>query len=221
MEQELKQEGAVEEQVTETPSEPVSKATPPEEKATSERIRGEEEFRKIQSMKDKAEAALQSAQKELQELRKFNEQQRLETRKKELDALADDPDGLAKVRHRHQLEDEITRLEQKRLEEEGAVARKYDQAANLAKEYNLNLDEARELLDATSPKEMELMAKLKAVEKAKVPIPKEEKTGFPKPDSGTSDAGADSDEAFLKRWNAGIEPVTKESMARAQKIINK
>ena len=201
MEKELKQEGAVEEQPKEEISEGVSKATPTEEKKTSEIIRGEEEYRKIQSMKDKAEAALQSAQKELQELRKFNEQQRLETRKKELDALSDDPDGLAKVRHRHQLEDEITRLEQKRLEEEGAVARKYDQAANLAKEYNLNLDEARELLDATSPKEMELMAKLKAVEKAKGQDKVQEKGGF-RPDSNTSDAAPSDFKQLQKNFIA-------------------
>ena len=187
MEKVENQEGVVEEQVKEEISKPVSQATSTEEKATSEKQKDDDWKRTMQSRTDKAEHEARIAKEELQELRKFNEQQRLETRKKELEALSDDPDGLAKVRHRHQLEDEITRLEQKRLEEEGAVARKYDQAANLAKEYNLNLDEARELLDATSPKEMELMAKLKAVEKAKGQDKVQKEGGF-RPDSNTSDA---------------------------------
>ena len=185
MEQELNQEGAVEETPKEEISAEALKATSTEEKATSQRT--EEEFRKLQSMKDKAEAQFKSVQQELQELRKEREQQMLESRKRELEALADDPEGQSTARRKHQLEDEVRRLEQRRAEEEGAVQRKYDQAAELAKQYELSLQDARELLDATSPKEMELMAKLKATERGKTPS-KTPNSGF-KPDSGTSDAG--------------------------------
>jgi len=220
MEQELNQKGAVAEPQPEEISPAVSKPTSAEDKATSERQRTEEEFRKIQSLKDKAEAQAQSVQKELQELRKANEQQRLEQRKREIEALADDPDGQDKVRMKHRLDDELRILEERRTEEEGAVQRKYDQADSLAKQYGLTLTDARELLGAKTPPEMELMAQLKAMKQEKVLASKQEEGSF-KPDSGTSDAGSDSDEAFQKAWNAGDLPASKENIERAKKIINK
>jgi hypothetical protein len=222
MEQELTQEGEVKEQVQETPSEPVSEATSPEEKATSEKQYSESEWRKMQSLKDKAEAKAQSHEKELQELRNKMEQQLLMERQKEIDALADDPDGLAKAKHKHKLEDDIRKLEEQRQDAESAVQRKYDHALLLAKEHNLSLADARELMDAGSPREMELMAQLKVAEQAKVQTksPPKKEEGFV-PDSNTSDAGTDDDKSFLKKWNSGELPFTKENLQRAQKIINK
>ena len=222
MEQELKQEGEPQEQVTEKPSEPVSEVTSPEEKKTSERTYSEAEWRKMQSMKDVAEAKALQHEKELQELRKKDLERTLADRRKELEALEGEPEEQAKIRRKHQLQDDLTALEEKKQKEEGAVLRKYDQALELAKEHSLSLEDARELMKAETPREMELIAQIKVAEREKIspPTPKEEKTGF-KPDSGTSDAGADDDKAFLERWNAGTEPVTKESMARAQKIVNK
>jgi hypothetical protein len=128
--------------------------------------------------------------------------------------LADDPDGQSKVRLKHQLEDEVKILTEKKQKEEDAVGRKYDQALDLAKEYDLNLQEARELLDATTPKEMELMAKLKTREHEK--SVEKEKTGF-KPDSATSDSGGESDEAFIKSYSEGKSSDHK----RARKILYK
>jgi hypothetical protein len=201
MEQESKQDGVIKEQ----PKEEISKVVPealPVEKATStkaERSYSETEFRKLQSMKDKADAKAKSVEGELQQIRGILEQQRLEQRKKELEALADDPDGQSKVRLKHQLEDEVKILTEKKEKEEDAVGRKYDQALDL---------------DATTPKEMELMAKLKTREHEK--SVEKEKTGF-KPDSATSDFGGESDEAFIKSYSEGKSSDHK----RARKILYK
>jgi len=220
MEQEQTQEGAVEEQVKEEISEPVSEPTSIEEKATSEK--DDEWKRMMQSRTDTAESKAQKLERELQELRNEQNQQRLLQRQKEIEALADEPEEQVKIKRKHQLEDEVRNLEERKLQQEGAVQRKYDQAIELAAKHNLGLADARELMNAETPREMELLAQIKVAEQAKIqkPPPKEEKTGF-KPDSATSDAGGDSDEAFLKGWNSGKIPATKENIERAKKIINK
>jgi hypothetical protein len=224
MEQELKQEEATVEQPKEEISKETPKVTPPEEKKTSEeRTYSESEFRKMQSMKDIADAKAQKYEKQLDELRKIHEQQRLEARKKEIADLEGDTDAQAQARRKHQLEDELTKLEDQKLKDEGAVQRKYDQAIELAQKHNLSLADARELMKAETPREMELMAQVMVAEQATVKEPPKEETKQPflKPDSGTSDAGTDSDEAFINRWNSGEEPATKENMERVNKIIKK
>lgn len=218
MEQESKQVEATEEQVTEKPSEPVSKVTPPEAKKTSERTYSEPEWRKMQSMKDQADAKAQKLEKEVQQLRQLHEQQRLAARQKEIADLEGDSDAQAQAKRKHQLEDDLVKLEEQKNQQEGAVQRKYDQALELATQYDLGLAEARELMKAESPREMELLAQLKVAEIKTVSPPKDT---FPKPDSGTSDAGTDTDEAFQKAFNSGELPATKENIARANKIINK
>jgi len=175
----------------------------------------------MQSRADKAESKAQKLDSELQNLRKEREQQRLEARQKEIAGLADEPDEQAKVRRKHQLEDEVNKLQEVREKEEGAVQRKYDQAIDLARQHSLSLDDARELMNADTPREMELLAQIKVAERTKDSKPPKETTGFPKPDSGTSDAGSDDDASFQKRWNSGDLPATKENIARAEKIINK
>jgi hypothetical protein len=223
MEQESKQEGVPEEQ----PKEEISKETPevtsPEEKATSERTYTEAEWRRMQSMKDTAESKAQRYEQELQELHKRDYERQLADRRRELESLEGDTEGQATVKRKHQLQDEIKDLEEKNKNLRVAVWNKYDQAKTLVKEHNLNPDDIFKLMDETTTEtEMRLMAEnlgLK-VEREK-PQPKTpEKTGF-KPDSGTSDAGADSDKVFLERWNAGDLPATKENLARARKIVNK
>jgi len=222
MENELNQAGEVKEQLKEEISEDASKATSPEEKETSEKQKEDEWKRTMQSRTDKAEFALKSTQTELQKLRSEREQQRLVARRKEIADLEGDTDEQAKVKRKHELEDEVNKLQELKEQEEGAVQRKYDQAIDLARQHSLSLDDARDLMDAGTPKEMELLAQLKVAEKAKgQETPPKEKEGFPKPDSAISDAGGDSDEAFVKGWNAGDIPATKENLARSQKILNK
>lgn len=185
MEKESKQTEATMEQSSEE-LEATPQVTSPAEKAPSERPRTEEEFRKVQSMKDKADATLKSVQSELQELRKANEQQRLEARKKEITDLDGDPDGQTSARRKHQLEDELRDLGQQKEEAEGAVERKYAQAEELGIRYKLSLADTRDLMRAKNPEHMEDLAQLKA-ERAKGQGKVQSETEF-KPDSATSDA---------------------------------
>lgn len=223
MEQELKQAEATTEQPKEEISKETPKVTPPEEKKTSERTYSETEWRKMQSMKDISDSKTQRLERENQALRDRDGQQRKIARQKEYSDLEGDADGQAKVRYKHELEDDNKRLEEKNVELMGQVWDKYDQSIELASQYNLSLSDARELMKAGTSREMELQAQLKVAEKAKVTegSPPKEKEGFPTPDSGTSDAGADDDASFQKRWNSGDLPATKENIARARKIINK
>ena len=187
MEKGNNQEGVVEEPLKKETSE-ASQATSTDEKAASAKQIADDKWKRdMQSRTDKAEFALKSTQDKLQELHKEREQQRLEARRKEIADLDGDTDEQAKVRRKHQLEDEVTKLQDQRTTEEGAVQRKYDQAIDLASQYNLSLEDARELMTAGSPKEMELMAQLKVAEQAKGKT-SPETTGFPKPDSASSDA---------------------------------
>lgn len=224
----MEQESTQVEATVEKPKEEISKETPkvtsPEKKATSERTYSEPEWRKMQSAKDTADSKAQKLERENQTLRDQQIQQRLVARQKEIADLDGDADSQASAKRKHQLEDDLTKLERQKEDVEGAVDRKYDQAIDLATQHNLSLADARELMKAGSPREMELMAQLKVAEKAKVQEespPKETKESGFSPDSGTSDAGADSDEAFIKGWNSGDIPMSKENMARAQKIISK
>lgn len=208
----MKQESTQKEAAVEQPevaSQETTKETPkvtsPEAKETSERPRTEEEFRKLQGHMTTAineskrkDGLLQSVQSQLQELQKTQIQQRLETRRRELADLEGDPDGLTKTRQKHQLEDEIADLEEKNEELRGAIWRKYDQAKGLAQQHNLNSDNIFELMDnATTEKEMELMAQLMSTEQAKGKTPPET-TGF-KPDSNTSDAAPTGDFKQLEK----------------------
>ena len=224
MEQELTQTEAAEEQPKEEISKEAPKVTPPEEKKTSERTYSEPEWRKMQSMKDTADAKAQKLERENQALRDQQGQQRKIARQKEIADLdkEGDTDGVAKARYKHDLEDENLKLEEKNVELMGKVWNKYDQSIELASKHNLSLADARELMKADSPREAELMAQLIVAEQAKVTkeSPPPETTGF-KPDSGTSDAGTDSDKAFQERWNSGEEPATKENQARIKKILAK
>lgn len=214
MEQQETQAGEAKEQPKEAISEAVSEATSVEEKATSTRT--EEEFRKIQSMKDKAEAAaqlkdreLQSVQARLNELETSLERQRLENRRREIESLADDPDAQKRVITLHELEDQRNKLERDLKSQQDALVRKYNQATELAAQFDVSITE---LLKAETPREMELLAQVMS-KKPKEEAPKE---GF-KPDSGMSDVGGENDESFMKRYSEG----KSDDHERARKILAK
>jgi hypothetical protein len=208
MEQESNQTGEVKEQPEATPE-----ITSTEEKATS-KARTEEEFRKLQSMKDKAEAeaktkekALESLRSEMDKIQTEMERQRLEARRREIDALEGDPDAQKRVISMHELDDRRKQLERDLENKQDALVRKYNQATELAAKHNVSITE---LLTAETPREMELMAQVKS-QKASV-----EKEDF-KPDSGVSDAGGDSDESFMRRY----AEAKSDDHERARKIMAK
>ena len=102
------------EQPKEEISKETPKVTPTEEKKTSERTYSEPEWRKMQSMKDTADAKAQRLERDNQALRDRDEQQRKIARQKEYADLEGDADGQAKVRYKHDLEDDNKRLEKKK-----------------------------------------------------------------------------------------------------------
>ena len=76
--------------------------------------------------------------------------------------------------------------------------------------YNLApADFASLFSEATTPKEMELMAQVKSEKK--------KPQSLPKPDSGTSDVGGSDDESFLKAYSEG----RSDDHARAMKLMQK
>jgi len=196
--------------------EEISKETPPvtptEKKETS--VRTETEFRKMQSMKDVADAKAQKLEGENQVLRDQQERQRLMSRQKEIADLEGDTDGQAQARRKHKLEDDMEKLERERVESEGAVQRKYDQSIELATQYNLGLADARELMKAGSPREMELMAQLKVAEMSKGSSPPSPEGGFT-PDSGVSDVGG------KRSWTAQeVANLSSEDYKKYEREIN-
>lgn len=150
------------------------------------------------------------------------ERQRLEAQRREIEALADDPEAKKALLHRYDIEERERKHAEQVKKDEAKIQKMFNDATALATEYNLN---PSDLLSAGNPEAMKLLAKNLALErqlneKPKVDTPTEPKEGFT-PDSGTNDAGTDSDEAFLKGWNSGEIPATKENIARADKIIKK
>ena len=214
------------------PSEEVSETTPQAETKTFSKDEVEKMIndrlsavgRDAKSLSEK-EQSLANHEKELQqrqeEIERRNQEARFESRKKEIEALMDDPDGVAKARYRHQMEDENEKLRQENEQHKGAVSRMFVQATGLMEKFNLPPNAFSDLMNAANPKHMEDLAeKISLKTKVEVSVaPKKEP--LPKPDSGISDAGADSDKAFLERWNSGDLPPTKENIARVNKIISK
>ena len=150
------------------------------------------------------------------------ERQRLDAQRREIEALADDPEAKKALLHRYDIEERERKHAEQVKKDEAKIQKMFNDATALATEYNLN---PSDLLSAGNPEAMKLLAKNLALErqlneKPKVDTPTEPKEGFT-PDSGTNDAGTDTDEAFLKGWNSGEIPATKENIARADKIIKK
>lgn len=149
-----------------------------------------------------------------------NERLRLDAQRKELESLADDPEAKRALLRSYDLDKRERDIEDQRKKNEAAVGRMFSDAEVLATEYNLN---PSDLLPAANPEAMKLLAKNLALQreldatKTKTETP--EKSGFT-PDSGTSDAGGDSDGAFLESFNKG-ERTSPQDLARAQKIISK
>jgi len=96
------------------------------------------------------------------------------------------------------------------------MQRMFDEAEALAAEHNLK---PSDLLSAGTPEAMKLLAKNLALQRELDSKQTEEtpKEGFEKPDSNTSDAGADSDEAFMKSYSEG----KTDDHARADKLLKK
>jgi len=224
MEQELTQEGAAKEQVTEK-LEPSSEVASTETKETSEKTRTEKEFTTMQSMKDKADARaikaetlVGSVQNDLQEFRNEMERQKKVTQQKEIDSLAEDPDAQSRLRRLYQRENDMGKAETELQKKADGLTKKWNDAIDLATRYNVDVNE---LLVTDSPVLMEKMAKLMAQvkvaegEKIQAKVP----TGASdfKPDSGTSDAGGDDDDTFMKKYSEG----KSDDHARADKILKK
>ena len=210
MKQELNQDEATEEQpevASQETTEETPEVTSTEEKATSERQRTEEEFRKLQGIMTKAindakakDATLQSVQNELQELRKRNDQQELDARRKEIEDASGEPELLKIVRERHRLDDEKQKFAQYTRETQGDVDRQYKDAIRLSEQYGVKISELFGV--AKSTEQMELLAEnlaLKA-EQAKGKVPTKE-SGF-RPDSATSDAAPSDFKQLQKNFIA-------------------
>jgi len=150
-------------------------------------------------------------------------QQRLDTQRKELESVADDPEAKKALLRSYDLDKREREIEDKRKENEAAVGRMFSDAEALAVEFNLK---PSDLLVAGNPEAMKLLAEklnlqreLDATKQTKGETPTP--SGFPKPDSGTSDAGGDDDKTFMERWGSGEADATPENLKRAQKILAK
>ena len=170
---------------------------------------------------DSREVAIKAQEQANREAGVDLERQRLEAQRKELEAVADDPEAKKVLLRSYDFDKRERELNEKEKSNREAMQRMFDDAETLAAEHNLK---PSDLLSAGSPEAMKLLAQNLALQKKLEMQTKETpkgKEGFPTPDSGTSDAGADDDASFQKRWNAGDIPATKENIARAQKIIKK
>ena len=163
------------------------------------------------------EAAIKAQEQANKEASVELERQRLETQRKELESVADDPDAKKALLRQYDFEKRERELNEREKANREAIERMFTNAEELAAEHNLK---PSDLLTAKTPEEMKLLAKNLALERD---IKANQTKGTPveKPDSGTNDAGTDTDAAFQKAWNSGELPATKENIARAQKIINK
>ena len=171
---------------------------------------------------DSREVAIKAQEQANREAGVDLERQRLEAQRKELEAVADDPEAKKALLRSYDFDKRERELNEKEKSNREAMQRMFDDAETLAAEHNLK---PSDLLSAGTPEAMKLLAKNLALQreldtKQTKETPKG-KEGFPTPDSGTSDAGSDSDEAYQKAWNAGDIKATKENLARIQKIINK
>ena len=165
------------------------------------------------------ESAIKAQEQANREAAVENERQRLETQRKAIESVGDDPDAKKALLHQYDIEERERKHAEKIQKDEDAVKRMFSDAEALADEHNLK---PSDLLIAKTPEEMKLLAKNLALERdIKANQTKETPTSFEKPDSGTSDAGTDTDAAFQKAWNSGDLPATKENLERAKKIISK
>ena len=171
---------------------------------------------------DSRETAIKAQEQANRESGVELERQRLETQRKELEAVADDPEAKKALLRSFDFDKRERELNEKEKANREAMQRMFSDAEALAAEHNLK---PSDLLSAGTPEAMKLLAQNLALQreldtKQAKETPKE-KEDFPTPDSGTSDAGSDDDASFQKRWNTGEIPATKENTARIQKIINK
>ena len=224
MEQEVKQEGAV--------TEETSQAVSTVEKPTSEEARTytEEEWKTFQSKADKqiyesqtkateAEGRLRtleedhtSSVKQLQELQQ-------EIDRKEEQGADGDSEALSAIKLRRQARQarvDVEKKERELVHREQQMATLYKEqfAYDLAKHYDVDV---KVLLEAESPEAMEVKAlklEREKLQKAETKTPKETTKKF---DTGISDVGGMSDEAFLRSYGEG----NSDDHARATKLLAK
>ena len=171
---------------------------------------------------EQKEAAIKAQEEANKAMSVEIERQRLEAQRREIEALADDPEAKKALLHKYDIENREREFEAKARAKEEAIQRMFSDAEALAIEYNLK---PSDLLAAGNPEAMKLLAKNLALErelntakqaKGETPNKTDSGGGF-SPDSGKSDAGGDSDEAFMKDYSAG----KSGDHARAQKILAK
>lgn len=148
------------------------------------------------------------------------------TEQREIDELGDTREVRDWQAQRRELTDRERRAaqkeeEQNKKDEEFAKREQdIDEHEKIIKAYQLAAEDdidVNELLKAKTPDEMENIA-LRLTNK------KLREQGLKPPqvvDSGVTSSADDSDEAFLKRWNAGDEENSKENQARVNKILSK
>lgn len=116
------------------------------------------------------------------------ERMRIETQRKEIEALADDPEAKKALLRRYDADKRERDLDEREKNNREAIERMFNNAEALATEHNLK---PSDLLIAKTPEEMKLLAKNLALEREVKA--KQTKEGFPKPDSNTSDAAPTGD----------------------------
>jgi len=196
--------------------------TPKETKTFTEedvqkRIQGDRVARGRDAKSLETREAIVKAQEEANKAAGFDlERQRLDTQKREIEALSDDPEAKKALLRSYDLDKKERELNEREKANREAMQRMFDEAEALAAEHNLK---PSDLLSAGTPEAMKLLAKNLALQRELDSKQTEEtpKEGFEKPDSNTSDAGADSDEAFMKSYSEG----KTDDHARADKLLKK
>jgi len=143
------------------------------------------------------------------------ERQRLEAQKRELEAVADDPDAKKALLRGYDFEKRERDLNEREKANREAMQRMFDEAEALATEHNLK---PSDLLSAGTPEAMKLLAKNLALQRELDSKQTKGKDDFPAPDSGTSDAAPSGDFKQLQKnfiadpWKYG--KAYKEALAK-------
>jgi len=127
------------------------------------------------------------------------ERQRLEAQKRELEAVADDPEAKKILLRSYDLQKREREIDDKDKANREAMQRMFDEAEALAIEHNLK---PSDLLSAGTPEAMKLLAKNLALQRELDSKQTKAKEGFPAPDSGTSDAAPSDFKQLQKNFIA-------------------
>jgi len=205
---------------------------PSQERVTpSRKAYSQEAYSIVQSERDtlrnqaaQSQAALQSLNEQLRNLQAEQERHKEEAERAELARYDGDSEMQSAIRARHQVTKEREQLKRERAESqqratqiEAALQNKWDWAVSLARQYGVD---AHQLYDrAESPSHMEDLAKLHGVQRTQAQTGQVAPGTFEQSpfDSGRSDAGGVSDDAFLRSYAEG----KTDDHARAKKLLDK